>query len=313
MRAAARNGANTKVFVEEKMEAICMTPNEIYSKYGKGSLLHWYLCADMSFTEKNAFVRRLLELGADANYVVKTKDIVGNQTLNRLGYCEGDSVLHHCIDVEFCEVLIHAGADIHKRNRVGQTPLHLTVDSACTKLLIESGAQVNALDNEGRTPLHLAYDCKCAELLIRAGANLNIKDNRGRTGLQYHIEKMYSGITEERTIANYLQGIPQNPTRSIESVYSDYSDSGLSSVIRELSPSVQIEYGTLMHRPKASVPATRQAPRQENSAGNKIFEKGKHEPIKQAASSAEKEVSQESPNEFKYSKDLAYRFDLDYE
>lgn len=289
-----------------------MTPNEIYSKYGKGSLLHWYLCADMSFTEKNAFVRRLLALGADANYVVKTKDIVGNQALNRLGYCEGDSVLHHCIDVEFCEVLIHAGADIHKRNRGGQMPLHLTVDGECTKLLIESGAQVNALDNEGRTPLHLAYDCKCAELLIRAGANLNIKDKRGRTALQYHIEKMYSGITEERAIANYLQGIPQKTGRAIEPVSSDDSDSGLSHVIRELSPSVQIEYGTLMHRPKARVPATRQVPRQENSAGNKSFEKSRQEPMKQAAS-AEIAVSQKSPNEFKYSKDLGYRFDLDYE
>ena len=150
------------------------------------------------------------ELGADANYVVKTKDIVGNQALNRLGYCEGDSVLHHCIDVEFCEVLIHGGADIHKRNRVGQMPLHLTVDSACTKLLIDSGAQVNALDNEGRTPLHLAYDCKCAELLIRAGANLNIKDNRGRTALQYHIEKMYSGIAEEMKKWNLSDTPPLN-------------------------------------------------------------------------------------------------------
>ncbi len=290
-----------------------MTSNEIYSRYGKGSLLHWYLCADMSFTEKNAFVRRLLELGAEANYVVKTTDIVGNQALNRLGYCEGDSVLHHCIDVEFCEVLIHAGADIHKRNKDGQMPLHLTVDSACTKLLIESGAQVNAQDNEGRTPLHLAYDCKCAELLIRAGASLSVKDKRGRTALQYHIEKMYSGITEERTIANYLQGIPQTPLRAIEPVYSDDSDLELRRVIRELSPSVQIEYGTLMHRPKASVPATRQDLRQENSAGNKRFEKNRMKPIKQAASSAENVVSQKSPNEFKYSKDLGYRFDLDYE
>ena len=297
---------------EDNLEANCMTPNEIYSKYGKGSLLHWYLCADMSFTEKNAFVRRLQELGADANYVVKTKDIVGNLALNRLGYCEGDSVLHHCIDVGFFEVLIHAGADIHKRNRVGQMPLHLTVDCACMKLLIESGALVNALDNEGRTPLHLAYDCKCAELLIRAGANLNIKDNRGRTALQYHIEKMYSGIAEERTIANYLQGIPLNPSHAIEPVYSDYSDLGLSRVIKDLSPSVQIEYGTQMHRPKASVPAYRQTSWQDNFDGNKCVEKNRQEAMKQA-SSAEKVVSQKSPNEFKYSKDLGYRFDLDYE
>jgi len=57
------------------------------------------------------------------------------------------------------KLLLDAGADINKRNRIGWTPLHAAVyndNEACTKLLLEAGADKDKADNDGLTALSLA-------------------------------------------------------------------------------------------------------------------------------------------------------------
>ena len=58
--------------------------------------------------------------------------------------------------LESAKLLLEAGADVNKRNSLGQTALHVTIGNLkqnCSKLLIKSGADVNIADNQSNTPL----------------------------------------------------------------------------------------------------------------------------------------------------------------
>ena len=53
------------------------------------------------------------------------------------------------------DILIKAGANVHARNKSGETPLHTVGnlgDEDAFSALIKAGADVNALDNEGKKP-----------------------------------------------------------------------------------------------------------------------------------------------------------------
>ena len=91
-------------------------------------------------------------------------------------------------------VLLANGADIHKKDKKGQTPLHVaahTVNPHAIPLLLAAGAQVNDRDNKNQTPLHAI--CTTDEWfigditalsvisqLVDAGADLEALDNHNK-------------------------------------------------------------------------------------------------------------------------------------
>lgn len=82
-------------------------------------------------------------------------------------------------DIPLLQLLVEAGADVNKRDKVGMTPL-FDCDFSCHKLVrafIEAGAEVNIRNNENDTPLMYAAMNGCAESvkhLIEAGAHVNV-------------------------------------------------------------------------------------------------------------------------------------------
>ncbi len=78
---------------------------------------------------------------------------------------------------ELVKLLIAAGADVNRADKVGETPLNNAAyygRTECVKLLIDAGADVNKADKFGETPLYKAEGrghTECAELLRAAGGN----------------------------------------------------------------------------------------------------------------------------------------------
>jgi TonB family protein len=73
------------------------------------------------------------------------------------------------------QLLLDAGADVHLRNGVQETPLHLAAKFGRTetvRLLVRAGADLTARDVEGRSPLFRAIERRNAEIieLIQAAA-----------------------------------------------------------------------------------------------------------------------------------------------
>lgn len=124
--------------------------------------------------------------------------------------------------VEYKKFLIAKGADVHSRDKHGQTALHYAVlnyETEIIELLIDNGADVNAKDKLGNTPLHLMFPAygkfknlniqfhinlyrkypsrffpdhtreKLAlpmiKLLVNNGANINAQNNQGYTPLHF--------------------------------------------------------------------------------------------------------------------------------
>ena len=102
--------------------------------------------------------------------------------------------------VEVCRLLIDREADINAMTISNWTPLHHAAFRGHVKvcrLLIDRGASVHAIDDEGLTPLHYAAwwgQADVCRLLIQAGANVNSVDrNGGWTPLH---QAAYSGHAE---------------------------------------------------------------------------------------------------------------------
>ena len=63
-------------------------------------------------------------------------------------------------DIEIVQILLKAGAQIHRKGYEGEQPLHMAAahnNPDLIRLLLDAGADPNTLaDNEFRTPLHRA-------------------------------------------------------------------------------------------------------------------------------------------------------------
>ena len=84
----------------------------------------------------------------------------------------GNTPLHYaCTQIPgdaTARLFVIKGADVDRRNKVGQTALHSAVTAGnlnAAKLLLECGAKVNVTDDRGNTPLHLALSAKKFEFV----------------------------------------------------------------------------------------------------------------------------------------------------
>lgn len=106
-----------------------------------------------------------------------------------------ESPLHVFAETEALAVVLAHHADVHARNRHGQTPLHLAAWSdgpdddvaAAVAHLLTAGADVHARDHLGRTPLHQCTGLPALNQLLAEGAEVDARCQRGRTALEYHL------------------------------------------------------------------------------------------------------------------------------
>lgn len=109
-----------------------------------------------------------------------------NLDVNR--FKNGNSFLHIAKYPGTISWLLAAGADIHSKNDLGQTPLHTCTGHQSLEILIKAKANVYVQDLNGKTPLHYAValkEEKNTTALLKAGADPNLQDFNGRAPLHY--------------------------------------------------------------------------------------------------------------------------------
>jgi len=111
------------------------------------------------------------------------------------------------------KLFINKGADIHAKDKDGNTLLHTTKSSEVAKILIENKADINAKNNNDYTPLLATDSSEIAKLLIEKGANVNVKDQNGNTLLHkyyndFEMTKLLISKGANRSIANNKGELP---------------------------------------------------------------------------------------------------------
>ena len=83
--------------------------------------------------------------------------------------------------------LFESGVDPNAADNLGFTPLHFAAQSQCAEvvlMLVEKGAEIDKKNSVGNTPLGLAIfnyrgDGEVIKILLKAGANPNLQNNAG--------------------------------------------------------------------------------------------------------------------------------------
>ena len=97
-------------------------------------------------------------------------------------------------DIGRIEALIEAGADVNgAAPKTGYTPLMWSTSAEATRTLLHAGANVHARDREGHTSLMWVISknnvpdeaARIANELIDAGADVEARDNKGQTSLYW--------------------------------------------------------------------------------------------------------------------------------
>jgi len=152
-------------------------------------------------------IKKLIAKGIDVNARMTKNGMKDGQRnrVNRLG-ATAFFMAAKTTDLEACQALLAAGADVNIPSADGSTPLMVAAGlgmwyvgedggslpgqedeaTAVVKLIVEKGANVNAVNQMGETPLHGAAFRgvnDIAQLLIDKGAKLDAKDMRGWTPL----------------------------------------------------------------------------------------------------------------------------------
>lgn len=115
-------------------------------------------------------------------------DIFQNTPLHIVAGCRGNR--QTCPPLKLIQYLLSAGANVHSKNCLGNTPLLRVCQTPIARLLLEAGSDVNAANNEGMTLLHYIMipdlEDNREELvtcLLEYGINVNATDNHGNTPL----------------------------------------------------------------------------------------------------------------------------------
>jgi len=138
----------------------------------------------------------------------------------------GDTALHFAAaayQTELVRELIHAGANVHAKNRLGQQALHSAVvgipgssfwnpsaQTATIVCLIEAGADPNALDKSGVAPIHRAVRTRCAaavRALLDCGADPALRNKRASTPMLLAIRNTGRGGTGSQEAKSEQQEI----------------------------------------------------------------------------------------------------------
>ena len=158
----------------------------------------WFAMSESSKDGRLDVVKLLLERGADPD----AKNDALETPLQEASY-QGS--------VKGAQLMLEHGANIHTRNKNGQTLLHQNLTGLTDTLnildmildtmryLLTHGADVDALDDDHATPLHVAsyHGCaKGARLLLEHGANVHLEDKKGRTPFQVAEEGGRRNITQ---------------------------------------------------------------------------------------------------------------------
>jgi ankyrin repeat protein len=168
--------------------------------------------------------RMLLERNAEVNSL----DDKGLTPLRRAleGVPRGPDI------VRFVRLLFDNGADLHTRDKRGNTLLHFAASRGhleVARTLLELKADVNSVNKEGLTPLHkisrmwLTRSPDIVRLLFDNGANLHVRDNSGNTPLHLaasggHLEAART-LLELKADVNSLDGKGSTPLhRALEGV-----------------------------------------------------------------------------------------------
>lgn len=100
----------------------------------------------------------------------------------------GNTPLHRAIDPKSIKFLLKKGAKVHVENNRQEIPLHhvarsFWVPSESLRLLLKHHSDPHAKNEDGLTALHMTKDPKNIQLLIEYKADPNAQDNRGDTPL----------------------------------------------------------------------------------------------------------------------------------
>src|SRR5665213_3250906 len=119
-------------------------------------------------------VEELLKHRPDVNQ----RDSAGRTALNALGQSAVGRPGEN--PAEVARLLIKAGADVNAQDNIyANTPLHEVPDAASAKVLIHAGAQLNRRNVEGQKALMLKLDPHGARVLLEAGADHTVRDKIG--------------------------------------------------------------------------------------------------------------------------------------
>lgn len=113
------------------------------------------------------------------------------------------------IDSRAFEFLITQGADIHAKDKNGQTLLHVSRYGEIITPLINRGLDVNARDKYGNTPIfYRAADLnepRALKTLVENGADIHIKNNEGKTALEHILQSKRYPNTLNKNAAYLLK------------------------------------------------------------------------------------------------------------
>jgi uncharacterized protein len=147
--------------------------------------------ADAAMQGNKSVIRSLVQRKADVN----------------ARQVDGTTALHWAVqanDLETCDLLIHAGANVSAANKIGATPLLLAAtngSAAIMEKLLQAGANANApLTQSGDTALMLssrAGRLDAVKVLLDHGANVNAKETwGGTTALMWAVSEKHRDIVK---------------------------------------------------------------------------------------------------------------------
>lgn len=159
-----------------------------------------------------------------------------------LGYYESDSILEKIKD------LIAKGADVNVKDINGYTALMGAVwrsNPKFAEILIKAGANVHERDKDGNTPLLLAMATRksapltkerIAKMLIDAGADINAQNYSGNTPLKWAPAEIKSKLLEFEKHAKTLK--PESPLEAtpLEQTHSGKQEEETYNAYTPLSP-----------------------------------------------------------------------------